>query len=158
MAEARTFKISEDDDGIRLDRWFKRNAPDISFNTVSRWARTGALRLDGKRATPGDRIEAGQTILFPAEDATPARAARPGPKREPLTPVRTGPRGPGAFLAGCASGRAAKRAWIAGKSARSGVLSRSAQSERGRRASSVSGARRLRCGELDRSCTLRGCC
>lgn len=86
MAEARTFKISEDDDGIRLDRWFKRNAPDISFNTVSRWARTGALRLDGKRATPGDRIEAGQTIQFPSADATPARTPRPERKRDPLTP------------------------------------------------------------------------
>ena len=86
MAEARTFKITEDDDGIRLDRWFKRNAPDISFNMVSRWARTGALRIDGKRATPGDRIEAGQMIQFPSADATPARAPRPERKREPLTP------------------------------------------------------------------------
>ena len=86
MAEARTFTVSDDDDGIRLDRWFKRNAPDISFNMVSRWSRTGALRLDGKRATPGDRIEAGQTIQFPPADATPARTARPERKAEPLTP------------------------------------------------------------------------
>ena len=34
--------------------------PDVSFNIVSRWARTGQLRVNGKRATPGDRIEAGQ--------------------------------------------------------------------------------------------------
>jgi len=41
MAEPRTFTVSEDDDGIRLDRWFKRHMADISFNLVSRWARTG---------------------------------------------------------------------------------------------------------------------
>ena len=38
-----------------------------SFSQVSRWARTGQLRLDGKRATPGDRIEAGQTIRVPPQ-------------------------------------------------------------------------------------------
>ena len=64
MSEARTFTISEDDDGIRLDRWFKRHMPEVSFNLVSRWARTGQLRLAGKRAVPGDRVEAGQEIGF----------------------------------------------------------------------------------------------
>lgn len=85
MAEPRTFTIADDDDGIRLDRWFKRHSPDISFNIVSRWARTGQLRLNGKRAAPGDRVEAGQTIQFPPADAMPARTARPERRREPLT-------------------------------------------------------------------------
>ncbi len=85
MADPRSFIVAEDDDGIRLDRWFKRHSPDISFNLVSRWARTGALRVNGKRATPGDRIEAGQTIEFPPADATPARTGRPERQREPLT-------------------------------------------------------------------------
>ncbi len=85
MSEARTFTVSEDDDGIRLDRWFKRHMPDVSFNIVSRWARTGQLRLAGKRAVPGDRIEAGQEIRVPPLEAAPARTARPQPKREPLT-------------------------------------------------------------------------
>ena len=85
MAEPRKHIVAEDDDGIRLDRWFKRHTPDISFNMVSRWARTGALRVDGKKATPGDRIEAGQTIQFPPADVTPARSGSPERKREPLT-------------------------------------------------------------------------
>ena len=84
MAEPRTFTVSDDDDGIRLDRWFKRHMADVSFNMVSRWARTGQLRLNGKRAVPGDRIEAGQEIRIPPADATPARTARPRPKRERL--------------------------------------------------------------------------
>src|ERR1043165_2175184 len=85
MPEARTFTVSEDDDGIRLDRWFKRNVPEVSFNIVSRWARTGQLRLAGKRAVPGDRIEAGQEIRIPPVDPTPARPSRARPKRELLT-------------------------------------------------------------------------
>jgi 23S rRNA pseudouridine955/2504/2580 synthase len=83
----RTFTVGEDDDGIRLDRWFRRNLPDVSFNTVSRWARTGQLRIDGKRATPGDRLETGQSLRVPP--AEPAAAEGPGakPKRivQPLS-------------------------------------------------------------------------
>ena len=85
MAEARTFTVSDDDDGIRLDRWFKRHMPEVSFNIVSRWARTGQLRLAGKRAVPGDRVEAGQEIRIPPLDQTPARPARRQPRRDPLT-------------------------------------------------------------------------
>ena len=81
---ARTFTVSEDDDGIRLDRWFKRNLPEVSFNMVSRWARTGQLRVDGKRAVPGDRIAAGQEIRLPPADTT-ARLSRSQPRLEPLT-------------------------------------------------------------------------
>ena len=85
MADALTFTVDEDDDGIRLDRWFKRHRPDISFNLVSRWARTGQLRLDGKRVTPGDRITAGQEIRLPPPEAAPVRQERAKPKRDPLT-------------------------------------------------------------------------
>src|SRR5690242_15178763 len=86
MPQPRTFTVSEDDDGIRLDRWFKRHMPDVSFNVVSRWARTGQLRVAGKRAVPGDRVEAGQEIRVPPLENAPARPSRPQPRREPLTP------------------------------------------------------------------------
>lgn len=78
----RQFTVGYDDDGIRLDRWFKRHLPETSFNLVSRWARTGQLRIDGKRATPGDRIEAGQIIRVPPADplAEPIVKSAP-PKR-----------------------------------------------------------------------------
>jgi 23S rRNA pseudouridine955/2504/2580 synthase len=79
--DVRQFKVGADDDGIRLDRWFKRHLPDATFNVVSRWARTGQLRVDGKRATPGDRIEQGQVIRVPPQD-TPTVAKTAKPKRE----------------------------------------------------------------------------
>lgn len=81
----RQFTVETDDDGIRLDRWFKRHLPDASFNIVSRWARTGQLRVDGKRATPGDRLEAGQILRVPPADVAAAATARPARKRRELT-------------------------------------------------------------------------
>ncbi len=73
--------IADDDDGIRLDRWFQRHVPETSYNIVSRWARTGALRLDGAKAAPGDRIAAGQTLVWP--ENLPAMATP-----RPVEPVR----------------------------------------------------------------------
>ena len=80
----RQFTVSPDDDGIRLDRWCKRHLPEVSFTTVAKWARTGQIRIDGARATPGDRVEAGQQLRLPP--AEPPRApARRAPERPPLT-------------------------------------------------------------------------
>lgn len=75
----REFVVSADDDGIRLDRWFKRHLPGTSFNEVSRWARTGQIRIDGRRAAPGNRIAMGQKLRVPpaemdTEKARPPRA------------------------------------------------------------------------------------
>lgn len=80
----RQFTVGTDDDGVRLDRWFKRHLPEASFNIVSRWARTGQLRIDGARATPGDRLAAGQVIRVPP--AEPEKPARAKPERPPLSP------------------------------------------------------------------------
>lgn len=79
---SRDVLIGPEDDGIRLDRWFRRHMPEASFNQVSRWARTGQLRLDGRRAKPGDRIAHGQTLRVPPLE--PEAQARPRPsRREP---------------------------------------------------------------------------
>ena len=78
----RQFVVSEDDEGIRLDRWFKRHLPQIGFATVSRWARTGQIRVDGKRARPEDRLAAGQALRVPPGGEI---AARPKPRRREPT-------------------------------------------------------------------------
>ncbi len=89
MAEVRTFTVAPDDDDIRLDRWFKRHLPDASFNLVSRWARTGQLRLDGKRAQPGDRIAAGQQIRVPPAEPLAPEKAKPVRQRPALSEDET---------------------------------------------------------------------
>ncbi len=78
---SREFRIEADDDGIRVDRWFKRHLADVSFNQVSRWARTGQLRLDGSRVGPGDRVAEGQVLRVPPVDVQPVAALAPKPAR-----------------------------------------------------------------------------
>ncbi len=86
---SREFRIEADDDGIRVDRWFKRHMEAVSFNQVSRWARTGQLRLDGARVGPGDRLAEGQTLRVPPmevlADTGALMVARPRPERRPLS-------------------------------------------------------------------------
>ncbi len=75
----RQFTVGPDDDGVRLDRWFKRHLPQIGFATVSRWARTGQIRVDGKRAKVDDRITTGQVLRVPPGGEQAERA--PGQRR-----------------------------------------------------------------------------
>ena len=82
----RQFTVSEDDDGIRLDRWFKRNLPQVGFATVSRWARTGQIRVDGKRAKPEDRLAAGQMLRVPPGGEDSPAAKKAAPRARPLSP------------------------------------------------------------------------
>ncbi len=78
----RQFTVGTDDDGVRLDRWFKRHLPQVGFATVSRWARTGQIRLDGKRAAPEDRLSAGQVLRVPPGGNITPSGAGPKPRRE----------------------------------------------------------------------------
>ncbi|ANI78904.1 MULTISPECIES: RluA family pseudouridine synthase [Sphingobium] len=83
--DVRQFRVGPDDDGIRLDRWFQRHLPDIGFNSVSRWARTGQLRVDGARAAPGDRLTEGQMIRVPPAEPKAPEAAKPRRVRPQLS-------------------------------------------------------------------------
>ena len=78
----RQFTVAPDDDGVRLDRWFKRHLPQVGFATVSRWARTGQIRVDGKRADVADRLSAGQVLRVPPGGESAEKKPR---ARKPLT-------------------------------------------------------------------------
>jgi 23S rRNA pseudouridine955/2504/2580 synthase len=60
-------QIAEDDNGIRLDRWFKRHYPALTHARLEKLLRKGEVRLDGKRAKSADRILAGQTLRLPPQ-------------------------------------------------------------------------------------------
>ncbi len=75
--------IAEEDDGIRLDRWFKRHREGTPHALLARWARSGQLTLDGKKADVSDRIAAGQKLVMPTPPVE--TAARPARKGRPLT-------------------------------------------------------------------------
>lgn len=65
MPEQRT--IDADDDGIRLDRWFKRHYPIVTHVLLQKLLRKGEVRLDGKRADASTRVVAGQAMRLPPQ-------------------------------------------------------------------------------------------
>ena len=82
----RQFTVGADDHDIRLDRWFKRHLPQVGFATISRWARTGQIRVDGKRAAPEDRVTKGQVVRVPPGDSHVRGVSAGSPReRKPLT-------------------------------------------------------------------------
>ena len=60
-------RIDHDDDGIRVDRWFKRHYPALTHSRLEKLLRTGQVRLDGKRVKSADRVAAGQTVRLPPQ-------------------------------------------------------------------------------------------
>lgn len=57
--------VTDSDDGIRLDRWFKRHYAGFPHAMLEKQLRKGLIRVDGKKAKTSDRIEAGQVIRLP---------------------------------------------------------------------------------------------
>ena len=57
--------ISDDDNDIRLDRWFKRHYPGIQHSLLEKHLRKGLIRVDGKKAKTSDRVVTGQVIVCP---------------------------------------------------------------------------------------------
>ncbi|MGH6829487.1 MAG: RluA family pseudouridine synthase, partial [Rhizomicrobium sp.] len=57
--------IEAEDDGIRLDRWFRRHYPGLTHAHLEKLLRKSQVRLDGKRAHAADRVNAGQSVKLP---------------------------------------------------------------------------------------------
>jgi len=62
-----TARIAHDDNGIRVDRWFKRHYPALTHGRLEKLLRTGQVRLDGKRVKAADRVLSGQTVRLPPQ-------------------------------------------------------------------------------------------
>jgi 23S rRNA pseudouridine955/2504/2580 synthase len=57
--------VGRDEAGMRLDRFFEARFPGLSYSHIQRIIRKGEVRLNGKRAQPKDRLEAGQAVRIP---------------------------------------------------------------------------------------------
>lgn len=66
-------KVKADEADVRLDRWFARHFPNITFGHLSKLLRTGQVRVDGKRAEGKQRLQPGQMIRIPPLDASAAK-------------------------------------------------------------------------------------
>lgn len=82
LSAVRHIAVQSDDSDVRIDRWFKRHYPDVSYGQVAKWLRTGQVRVDGHRAKPGQRLSEGQEIRVPPMPAT-RTAERPAERIRP---------------------------------------------------------------------------
>jgi 23S rRNA pseudouridine955/2504/2580 synthase len=71
-----TIAVADTDAEIRLDRWFKRHFPALAHGRLEKLLRTGQVRVDGRRASAGQRLAPGQVIRVP-----PLAPATPEPPR-----------------------------------------------------------------------------
>lgn len=65
-APVETIRVKRDEDGLRLDRWFKIHFPEVGYTYLQKLLRSGQVRVNSKRVEAKDRIEAGQEIRVPA--------------------------------------------------------------------------------------------
>ena len=75
-------KVSANDDGMRLDKWFKKNRPEISYVLVQKLLRKGAIKLDGKKAKGEKKITKGQEIRIPDIDDLAPKKEKKNPATE----------------------------------------------------------------------------
>jgi 23S rRNA pseudouridine955/2504/2580 synthase len=67
-------KVTADEAGMRVDRFVEARFPGLAFSHIQRIIRKGELRVNGKRAQPKQRLEAGQAVRIP-----PLRLDQPRP-------------------------------------------------------------------------------
>ena len=65
MKEVRTLIVGVGEDGVRLDRWFKRRWPHLNHIMIQKLTRSGQIRVDGARAKPDTRLVAGAQVRVP---------------------------------------------------------------------------------------------
>ncbi|MCH7888759.1 MAG: hypothetical protein IIA00_05720 [Proteobacteria bacterium] len=80
MSGVETIEVAADEDGLRLDRWFRRRFPELGHARLEKLLRTGQVRLDGARVKAGHRLSPGQRVRVPPLGEA---APRPRPERVP---------------------------------------------------------------------------
>jgi 23S rRNA pseudouridine955/2504/2580 synthase len=77
MAQVFSLMVGAAEDGVRLDRWFRRRWPHLSNVQIQKLARSGQIRVDGARAKAETRLAAGSVVRVPPlPDAQEVREAK----------------------------------------------------------------------------------
>ena len=61
----RTLTVGAAEEGVRLDRWFKRRWPHLNHIAINKLVRSGQVRVDGGRAKIDTRLAAGVQVRVP---------------------------------------------------------------------------------------------
>src|SRR5215469_1154444 len=81
MKEVRTLAVGPGEEGVRLDRWFKRRWPHLNHVQIQKLVRSGQIRVDGARAKADTRLIAGALVRVPPLPDAP----EPGEKKQGLS-------------------------------------------------------------------------
>jgi 23S rRNA pseudouridine955/2504/2580 synthase len=78
MAEVKRHTVSAEEEGMRLDRWFKVHFPQVTFAYLNKLARTGQVRVGAGRVKTNTRLKAGDEVRVPplAFEKRPADAPK----------------------------------------------------------------------------------
>jgi 23S rRNA pseudouridine955/2504/2580 synthase len=79
----KTCEITEDENGLRLDRWFSRHYPGLGHGKLEKLCRTGQVRVDGGRVKASHRLETGQKVRVPPLPEDADKPLREGKKIRP---------------------------------------------------------------------------
>jgi 23S rRNA pseudouridine955/2504/2580 synthase len=74
MAEVKRHEVAAEEEGMRLDRWFKVHFPQVTFAYLNKLTRTGQVRIGAGRCKTNTRLKTGDDIRVPplAFDKRPA--------------------------------------------------------------------------------------
>lgn len=65
MSGVQLLQVQSDQDGMRLDRWFKSLFPQLGHGQLEKLLRKGQIRVDGGRVKANSRLATGQTVRVP---------------------------------------------------------------------------------------------
>ena len=77
MSKVQNLTVPEADEGVRLDRWFRRRYPDLTQGRLEKLLRTGQVRVDGARVKASHRVARGEVVRIP-----PLQTAAVVPEKE----------------------------------------------------------------------------
>jgi 23S rRNA pseudouridine1911/1915/1917 synthase len=75
-APARTFTVSAEEAGARLDKFLVQRCPELGRRAAADFVQRGLVRVGGRRAVKSQRLAAGDTVTLPL-DLAEAPAAEP---------------------------------------------------------------------------------
>lgn len=71
MSKVLLTKVSPEDDGMRLNRWFLKYYPELPLSRLQKLLRTKQIKVDGKKGETSLKLVEGQEIRIPPMDDQP---------------------------------------------------------------------------------------
>ncbi len=83
MSGVQTIAVTDGEEGLRLDRWFRQHFPDLGHGRLEKLLRTGQVRVDGGRVKASHRLSAGEVVRVPPLNHGSAEKPKPKSRVSP---------------------------------------------------------------------------